>query len=284
MKIYICILVFIGIMCIVNRILKVKKYQVVSNTLPGNFDGAKIVMLTDLHNNSFGKDNIRLIKKIKEQNPDYIMIAGDLIVGRKKFLKESTLYLLKELSEHYEIFYAPGNHEQKVSLFPETKDSTYITYLETLEKMGIHYLNNKSMEIKIGEEVITITGLSVDRKYYGKEWAKVTMEDNYLRGVIGYPKKDQFQILLAHQPKYFKAYAAWGGDLILSGHNHGGIMILPKLGGVISPSYQFFPKYDYGVFEEGKATMIISKGLGLHTIKIRIGHFPEISVIELKKS
>ena len=71
-----------------------------------------------------------------------------------------------------------------------------------------------------------------------------------------------------------------GGNLG-SGHVHGGIMRLPKLGGVISPSLRLFPKYDAGQFEENGHKMVLSRGLGLHHIKLRFFNRPEISVINL---
>ena len=119
-----------------------------------------------------------------------------------------------------------------------------------------------------------------DRMYY-KRFRKIKMEDTYLKDVIGTPKKDVYEILLAHNPEYFEEYAAWGADLVLSGHVHGGIMRLPVLGGVISPKLVLFPKYDGGRFEEKNATMILSRGLGMHTLPIRIFNPAELVVIHL---
>ena len=69
--------------------------------------------------------------------------------------------------------------------------------------------------------------------------------------------------------------------MVLSGHVHGGIVILPFLGGVISTTYELFLKYDFGMFQEENARMVLSKGLGVHTIKLRLFNVPEISVITL---
>lgn len=87
--------------------------------------------------------------------------------------------------------------------------------------------------------------------------------------------------MIAHNPEYFPAYAEWGADLVLSGHVHGGLMRLPFLGGVIAPSMKLFPKYDGGVFEEHGSTMILSRGLGTHTLPIRIFNPGELVVIRL---
>ena len=96
------------------------------------------------------------------------------------------------------------------------------------------------------------------------------MEKEYLEETLGPASKEKYQILLAHNPDYFENYAQWGADLVLSGHVHGGIMRLPLLGGVISPTLLLFPKYDGGLFKKGSSAMILSRGLGTHTLPIRI--------------
>ena len=58
---------------------------------------------------------------------------------------------------------------------------------------------------------------------------------------------------------------------------------MPFVGGLISTTYQLFPKYDFGKFQEGDATMILSRGLGVHTIKVRLFNKPEITVITLQR-
>ena len=91
----------------------------------------------------------------------------------------------------------------------------------------------------------------------------------------------EYEIVLAHNPNYFDTYVQWGADLVLSGHVHGGSVILPFLGGVISTTYELFPKYDFGNFKRGKADLVLSRGLGMHTIKVRLFNRPEVSVITL---
>ena len=68
-------------------------------------------------------------------------------------------------------------------------------------------------------------------------------------------------------------------DIILSGHIHGGIMRLPYLGGVISPQIRLFPKYSGGLYTINKAKMILSRGLGTHTIRFRFFNPPELVVV-----
>jgi len=88
--------------------------------------------------------------------------------------------------------------------------------------------------------------------------------------------------LIAHDPDYFPKYADWGADLVLSGHVHGGMVRVPFWGkGVVSPNVRLFPKYDGGEFTIGKSRMLLSRGLGMHTIPIRLFNPGEILEVEL---
>ncbi|MDE6892596.1 MAG: hypothetical protein K2P50_12455, partial [Lachnospiraceae bacterium] len=106
------------------------------------------------------------------------------------------------------------------------------------------------------------------------------MEVSYLDRLIGRPDKSRATVLIAHNPRYFEVYAGWGADFVVSGHVHGGLMRLPFLGGVISPALKLFPKYDGGEFHEGKSTLILGRGLGTHTLPIRIFNPGEVVVID----
>lgn len=85
----------------------------------------------------------------------------------------------------------------------------------------------------------------------------------------------------AHNPDYFPEYADWGADLSLSGHVHGGMMILPFLGGIVSPAIKLFPRYYKGLYSIGDRKMIVSAGLGCHTIKIRMFNKPDLVMVKI---
>ena len=163
-----------------------------------------------------------------------------------------------------------------MKLYREDYGDAYERYIGELTNMGIHVLDNDS----VSEGRFVITGLSIERKYY-KRFQKTVMEKEYLPSVIGKPNKEKYHILLAHNPEYFEEYAEWGPDLVVAGHVHGGIMRLPVLGGVISPKLVLFPKYDGGVFEKEDTTMVLSRGLGMHTLPVRIFNPGELVVIHL---
>ena len=130
----------------------------------------------------------------------------------------------------------------------------------------------------LGNSQINILGLHLTDGYY-KRFIKKPLDRSYLNQLLGEANEDEYNILIAHNPDYFDVYSDWGADLVLSGHNHGGLVRLPFVGGVISPRLRLFPKYDYGMFSDKHSTLILSNGLGAHSLKIRINNIPELVII-----
>ena len=271
----ILIVFFLLVMIIDGNRFRVVKYSLGSHKIK---EEHKYIVLSDLHNKSYGKKNERLLKKIHKLSPEAILIAGDILTAKPGKSYEVALELMKELAQKYPIYYGMGNHETRLFLYPEVYGEMGKNYEEDLKKIQVQLMRNESREC---QDNIRITGLDMKREYY-KRFHKKPMDKDYLRNTLGTVKTEEYEILLAHNPDYFEEYAAWGADLVLSGHVHGGMMRLPILGGVVSPAFRVFPKYDGGIFKEGKSTMILSRGLGMHTIPIRIFNPGELILIELK--
>lgn len=272
----ILIVFFLGVMLYDGNRFHLVEYTVSSSKLYADED---IVILSDLHNKSYGKENERLIQAIEQVKPAGIYIAGDIITSKAGESMKNGITLMKKLGEKYPIYYGMGNHEHKLRLEPEKYGNMYRKYEEALQGAGIALMSNQRV-YDPGHNV-DVCGLEIGRSYYYKA-RKTKMDSGYLESLVGNSRTDAFQILLAHNPDYFQQYAAWGADLVLSGHVHGGVMRLPVLGGVISPSFRLFPHYDGGEFHNGNATMILSRGLGMHTIPIRIFNPGELVLIHLK--
>lgn len=242
--------------------------------------GYRAVVLADLHNKRFGKNNQLLLQAIEEQKPDGIWIAGDILTARPGKSLEPAIELLAALADKYPIFYGNGNHEHRIKLYPETYGDMAKQYATALEKLKIQPLVNEFRTVR--DANLVVYGAEIDREYY-KRFTIPQMEEAYLKELLGEPEPEQYVVLLAHNPDYFPVYAKWGADLVLSGHVHGGMVRIPGWKGVVSPNVRFFPKYDGGKFEEGKSTMILSRGLGMHTIPIRLFNPGELIVIDLEK-
>lgn len=243
----------------------------------------KFVVLADLHGKEYGYGNEKLLEAIRKQKPTEILVAGDMLTATPGVTFHHVLKFLGEISKQYPVFYANGNHEYRTKLYPETYGTMAEEYAMGLSRIGISPLCNESTRAE--DENLVIYGLEIDKEYY-KRGRKTFMNVEYLQEKLGTPDKNKFNILLAHNPEYFDTYAAWGADLVISGHVHGGIMRLPLLGGVISPSFRLFPKYSGGIYEKitkdgHKTKMILSNGLGSHTIPVRVFNPGQVVVLEL---
>jgi len=276
------ILIFIGYVKFENINLEVTNYKIRSNKLEETFDGTRFVVVADLHNNTFSRNNDRLIKEINKVNPDFIIIAGDLIVGKRESDFKVALSFLKEISSKYPIYYGFGNHEQRVIPKGKYYNKQWQSYLSNIRDLNVHLLDNESIKYYKDDKSIEIHGLSIDLKFFQRH--KIPkMEEAYLEKLIGKLDEKCYNIVIAHNPIYFKDYQKLKGDLILSGHLHGGIVRIPFVGGLISPQFELFPKYDAGYFEENGQVMLVSRGLGTHTIKLRVFNRPELMTVTLER-
>ena len=240
----------------------------------------RLVILSDLHNKTYGKDNKRLLEAIRAASPDMIFVAGDIPTARPGEKLDVAIHLMEELAKWYPIYYGNGNHEQRMKLYPKTYQDMYERYEKILRDAGIHHLVNAHMFLD--EYGINVFGAQIDRFYY-KRFGVRPMGEDYLKGILGQPMESAYTILIAHNPDYFANYASWGADLVLSGHVHGGIVRVPFWGkGVLSPNIRLFPKYDGGLFCEKGSTMLLSRGLGMHSIPFRLFNPGELLLVDLE--
>lgn len=281
--ILICIFILICIYLSHNiNTLEIAQYTIKNKKIPKEFDGYNIVQISDLHSKSFGKNNIKLLQKIKSLNPDIIVITGDLVDGENNNY-DIALNFMKELTKLYKVYYIIGKYEQK-ALIKKYKQE-YIKYFEELNQIDFINLDDDKVKIQKNNSKINLYGLTVPYscyKYLFDDKEITTIDSKFLEQKLGDLNKNEFNILLAHTPFYFDAYEKWGADLTLCGHVHGGVVRLPFIGGLLSPDRKFFPKYDLGKYEKNNSTMIVSKGLGGSKVLIRINCKPEIVSIKLK--
>lgn len=266
-----------------QNFFEINNYSLEIQDLPKNFNGYKILHLSDLHSRLFDKDNQLLVNEIKNISPHIIIMTGDMLNGRNKDAGDTCIQLVKQLITFYPIYYVHGNHELLNELITK---NTYIDYINNLNLLGVKILDNSKETIQLNGQKINIFGLTLDLQYY---WVKIrknsitnVLPAKYIEDKIGYANENEINILAAHDPKYFKQYINWGADLVLSGHIHGGIIRLPHFGGLLSPDRTFFPKYDSGLYEEKGRKMIVNRGLGNSSLKIRIFNKPELISITLK--
>ena len=164
-------------------------------------------------------------------------------------------------------------------LNPDTRN-LYLNYEKLLTSAGICFLHNEHMAVELQGSDFVFHGLELPIEYYHKPnspaLSLTTMEE-----LIGMPSQPGVHVLLAHNPKYGNTYFSWGADLILSGHYHGGILRFNENHGLTCPQYLFLPPYCCGKFTRGSHHMIVSAGLGEHTIPVRIHNPRELILVDL---
>ncbi|MBQ4068148.1 MAG: metallophosphoesterase [Lachnospiraceae bacterium] len=241
----------------------------------GDFE---FLILSDLHNNTYGKENCKLIKCINDTKVEKIIVAGDMVTGKIKSDWSKTERFLLKLAENHTIYYVNGNHEYRTKVYIEKFGDKYREYKDRLKNAGIIFLENEYTVI----DNIRITGLEIDRKYYKKfKRYKINIEE--IVQSIGKVDDNYYNILVAHNPRYISEYVKWKPDIIISGHFHGGVMRIGKRTGVISPQFDVFPKFSGGLYKMNKITAIVSRGLGTHSVNIRLFNKPEVIKIKLQK-
>ncbi|MEG2740408.1 metallophosphoesterase [Clostridium sp.] len=227
-------------------------------------DNIKIVILSDLHENVFGDNNEKLINKVKEQSPDIILVAGDMVNDNSKD-SNVVINLMKELTKDAKVFYSLGNSEED---YIKANTSNLI---KELEEVDVTVLNNEYKDIKIDETVIRIGGM------YGYAFGENTETKEFLPD---FQNTSNYKIIMAHRPDSFifgDASKKWDIDLVVSGHTHGGQVVLPFLGGLYVGDQGWFPQYTKGLYDLNKMKMIITSGLGANKEKLpRFNNVPEV--------
>lgn len=255
---------------------QVSRYQVCSHKLD---KPAAAAVIADLHGFSYGKRNSRLLDRIRKIKPDMILIPGDMLVSKYPETYQTALEVLAELVKIAKVYYSYGNHESRLRDSERINHPLFIQYMKQVKELGVTVLETESRQVLLGDNKIMLSGLELELDYYEKGRI-VPMEPSYMERHLGNPRKDMFQILLAHNPAYAENYAAWGADVTFCGHNHGGLIRIPGIGSLISPQFTLFPKYDAGDIRFGDKHVIVSRGLGTHTYHVRI--FNRAELLEIR--
>ncbi|MBQ8526868.1 MAG: metallophosphoesterase [Lachnospiraceae bacterium] len=268
-----------------NNVITVSEFIVSDKKIPQSFDGVVIAHVSDLHNKMFGDNQSRLVGKIKEWNPDLIVITGDLIDSNRPDV-EKGLALVREAVKIAPVYFVTGNHDNWLS------DTDTFELFRGLEDSGAVVLKDEKRKLVFGknEEYITLIGLDDDTLCAKSDLRKAL--DSLIRSdmqsadqhadKISEEVQRPFVIMLAHQPQLLPVYSEYDIDLVLSGHAHGGQFRIPFIGGFVAPDQGFLPKYTKGMYEENNTKMIVSAGLGNSVVPQRLLNRPELVKITLK--
>ena len=217
-----------------------------------------IVQVSDLHNQIFGIGESALLKKISDADPDIIVVTGDLVDSTHTSYSIARTFMVKA-ADIAPVYYVTGNHEA--------------------------WLNGKRFEKFKKDLLENNTGIHfLDDKYYeSDEYILAGIADTSLDTFSAYPSfgDEKPVIMLAHEPQYVSLYQSLGADLVLTGHYHGGQIIIPGVGGLLSPEFEFLPDYYEGMRSFGDMTVILSRGLGNSAFPVRINDYPEVVVVKV---
>jgi len=309
------------------NVLTVTEYEVRSDKVAGDVN---ILLISDLHDHSFGRANSALVERIRMLQPDLILMDGDFLNSDSPDT-HIPLELVPQLAGIAPVCYSLGNQEEgyinnhrsdggDYGVEAESDGVSAVGFGDGAERGGAaddNSVGNSSADNVIAQDGSTLIAdleaagaIVLDKNYIttsvngtdlviggiydyafgfdgGGHMDKSKMPEETLAFLESFQAEQPFKIMMAHRPDSFlfgDAEDTWDIDLVLSGHLHGGQVIIPFVGGLYGGDFGFFPEYDFGEYHfSAVRTMLITRGLGSDREKLpRFNNMPEIVMIRLR--
>ena len=243
--------------------LELTHYTAENAGLPESLAGLKIVQLSDFHGAELVDDIVTLVKAEK---PDIIALTGDFITdgGDLPAVRE----LAQRLTDICDVYFVSGNHDFASGKIDELSD--------ILKACGVKYLRNEYVVLERRGERIVLAGVEDPNS-----WADLEPPEEFI-GRLRAEFPDDYVVLLGHRNYWMEKYPELPVQLILCGHAHGGIVRIPGIGGLLGTDRTLFPDYEAGKYDNGRYTMIVSRGIGNSVALPRFFNRPEIVGVVLK--
>lgn len=247
-------------------------------TSPKVSEPIRIVQLTDLHNSEFGENNSKLVDYVAAQQPDLILITGDLL-NQDTEQTDIAVNLIEKVKDIAPVYVSYGNHESEY----EKKYGVDLRALYT--EAGATVLEYDYLDLKLKGQIIRLGGL------YG-----YCLPGEFLRTGEAWPKEceyleefqatDDLKILMCHMPVCWQingSLDSWDVDIVFAGHSHGGQVRIPGIGGLWAPDRGWFPGREQGLYwsQDGEKVLVLSRGLGNRDKLPRFNNIPEILVADI---
>jgi len=237
--------------------LVVERADVPVSALPPSLVGLRIGFITDIHCSQWvsPEDVHHAVERLNDEHPDLIILGGDYVTWGNRQYVQASADALSSLSAPHGVFGILGNHD-------DDRDMP-----AALSTRGIGVLRDARTRLTIRREIVDLVGI----RFWTKRHAEIVPLMRSATGTV---------ILLAHDPRRLTEAAALNVPLVLSGHTHGGQVVLPLAGPVAA---QKFPVVA-GVGRRNKTTMFVSRGVGTVYVPVRINCPPEVAVLTLKSA
>ncbi|GAB1469954.1 metallophosphoesterase [Chloroflexota bacterium] len=248
--------------------LDVTQVELKLEGLPKAFDGFRIAQISDVHIGGWMNRErfTHVVERVLEQEPDLVVMTGDYVIGHTwdlgiEYAAQDFIDVISPLTKAYEVVGVLGNHDHWT-------DPVRVRAM--LAQAGVLELKNDVHRLSRGGQDLYLAGLD-----------DISEGEQRLEEVTVKLPAGARTILLAHEPDYATTTSATGRFMLqLSGHSHGGQVVIPFVGPPILPRWA--RRYPAGLYQLGKMYLYTCRGVGMTSPFVRFNCRPEISVFTLK--
>ncbi len=265
----------IGFLLYGNFYVDIQRIDIKSSKLPDSFNNYLIAHISDYHNRSSVLVDKQIINSLQQEQPDIIVITGDLIDCNETDV-QTALEFVDKVREVAPVYFVAGNHEANIA---SRSFGDFCYLINGLEEMGVTFLRNDFVKISNDAgDFFNLYGIH-DPYFYGG-YEQVFQQTEILCDELDM-NIDEFNILLAHHPETVTVYKKFKIDVVFSGHAHGGQITLFGTP-VVAPDQKIFPPYTEGLYKTGVTKLIVSRGIGYSTFPLRAFCNPHLIYAVLK--
>jgi hypothetical protein len=234
--------------------LEVTRAGIPIRGLPQGLNGLRIGLITDVHRSQLvsHEDVSKAVGALMAERPDLIVLGGDYVTWGDRDYVIPSAEALAPLAAPHGVFAILGNHDNDHDMPPP------------LAKNGVQVLRDARTRLSIRHETIDLVGI--------RFWTRRQID---IAALVR--ESAPMTILLAHDPRRLTEAAALSVPLVLSGHTHGGQVVLPAVGAVAARKFPVVA----GIGRRDKTTMFVSRGVGTIYLPVRINCPPEVAVLTL---
>jgi predicted MPP superfamily phosphohydrolase len=259
-----------------GEVIEITQEDIMIPHLPAHFDGMTVTLASDFHSSPYmsPQDLKNIVKRINDLQSDLILLPGDFVTSEIEELPP-VIEAFSELKAKHGVYASTGNHDHDV-------DADAIS--EGLESIGITMLRNENRALTIGGEKLHLIGVDDDASNTIIDFVKGKEAPHIEETFRGIPENSA-TILLCHRPYHFDEFAETKIGIMLSGHTHGGQIVLARIGRHVISMCSLASNFVDGFYDASSkgshSRMYVSRGLGVVDLPFRFNCPPEITQFTL---